>query len=81
MTVYRTRNGPTSPDERAAGPSTCGARAGQLPSYAIVFVVTLDHRWYVGRRRTPGPGRHMVITDDLAELRAALGGDPNPQHG
>lgn len=44
-----------------------------FPRYAIGFVITLDHRWYVGQRRRPGPGPHTaVVTDDLAELRAAL---------
>ncbi len=48
------------------------------PRYSIGIVMNLDRKRYLAQRRAPGPGPYAVLTDDLAELRDALGAGPAP---
>ena len=45
----------------------------ECPRYSIGIVTTGDRTRFLGQRRTPGPGPYTVLTDDLAELRDAMG--------
>ncbi|HUY52710.1 MAG TPA: SAM-dependent methyltransferase [Streptosporangiaceae bacterium] len=46
-----------------------------FPNFRIWREITTGRTRYVARRLHPGPGPHTVVTDDLTELRAALGGE------
>ena len=63
-------------DEAAVAAELKRLRA-DFPAYSIGVVTTWDRIRYLGQRRQPGPGPHTVLTDDLAELRDALGAQKN----
>ena len=46
----------------------------QFPQFRIWRETTMDRVRYVARSQRRGLNPHTVVTDDLAELRAALGG-------
>ena len=51
---------------------TLAALRQEFPGYQIGLEPAHDHYRFVARRLHPGTGPHTVITDDPAELRAAL---------
>lgn len=53
---------------------TLAALRREFPRYRIWLEQARGHYRFVARRLHPGTGPHTVVTDDLAELRAALSG-------
>jgi O-methyltransferase involved in polyketide biosynthesis len=78
----------TSAHASAAGASLTTALGGHdpadeltalrtdFPGYRIWTETARNDLRYVARRQRPGLNPHTVVTDDLAELRAVLGGVP-----
>lgn len=50
----------------------------QFPCFRIWRERTCDRARYVARSLHPGLNPHTVVTDDIDELRAALGHSPPP---
>lgn len=49
------------------------ALRADFPAFRIWREIIPGRARYIARRLHPGPGPHTVVTDDLAELRTALG--------
>jgi hypothetical protein len=49
-----------------------------FPAFRIWREIIPGRTRYIARRLHPGPGLHTVVTDDLTELRAVLGGAATP---
>jgi hypothetical protein len=50
------------------------ALRADFPAFRIWREIIPGRARYIARRLHPGPGLHTVVTDDLTELRTALGG-------
>lgn len=49
------------------------ALRADFPAFRIWCEIIPGRACYIARRLRPGPGPHTVVTDDLTELRTALG--------
>ncbi len=49
------------------------ALRADFPTFRIWREIVPGRTRYIARRLQPGPGPHTVVTDDLTELRTALG--------
>ncbi len=58
---------------RDVGPRELAALQEQFPGFRIWREITGERVRYVARRQHPGLSPHTIVTDDPAELRAALG--------
>ena len=54
------------------------ALRADFPAFRIWREIIPGRARYIARRLCPGPGPHTVVTDDLTELRTALGGEATP---